>query len=59
MLWWAMLIEALMFAAVFTTILFVCYHGDRIYRPECIHNIRRISGRNISSVVFPHDHRME
>jgi len=38
MLWWVILIEALVFAVLFTTILFVCYHGDRIYRPECIHN---------------------
>ena len=38
MLWWVILIEALVFAVLFTTILFVCYHGDRIYRPDCIHN---------------------
>ena len=38
MFWWVILIEALAFAAIFTTILFAYYHGQKMYSPECIHN---------------------
>ena len=38
MVWYIFVIEAIVFAAIFTTILFAVYHGDRMYSPECIHN---------------------
>ena len=38
MVWYIFVIEAIVFAAIFTTILFAVYHVDRMYSPECIHN---------------------
>ena len=38
MLWYVFVIEAIVFAVLFTTILFVSFHGDRMYSPACIHN---------------------
>ena len=38
MTWWIIAIEALVFAALFTTIVFTYYRGDRKYSPESIHN---------------------
>ena len=38
MVWYVFVVEAIVFAGLFTTILFATYHGDRIYSPECIHN---------------------
>ncbi|WP_242876856.1 hypothetical protein [Butyrivibrio sp. ob235] len=38
MVWYVFVIEAIVFAAIFTTVLFAVYHGDRMYSPECIHN---------------------
>ena len=38
MLWWVILIEAIVFAGLFTAILFLYFHGDKMYSPESIHN---------------------
>ena len=38
MTWWIIVIEALAFAAIFTTIIFTYYQGDRKYSPTSIHN---------------------
>ncbi len=38
MSWRVVLIEALVFSAVFTAIIFACYRGERKYRPASIHN---------------------
>ena len=38
MLWWVILIEALVFALLFTAILFAYFHGEKMYSPENIHN---------------------
>ena len=38
MIWYVILIEAIVFAILFTTILFVSFHGDRMYSAACIHN---------------------
>ena len=38
MVWYVLVIEAIVFAVLFTTILFVTFHGDRMYSPACIHN---------------------
>ena len=38
MLWYVIVIEAIAFAVLFTTILFVSFHGDRMYSAACIHN---------------------
>ncbi len=38
MLWYVFVIEAIVFAALFTTILFVSFHGEKMYSPACIHN---------------------
>ena len=38
MVWYVFVVEAIVFAVLFTTILFATYHGDRIYSPACIHN---------------------
>ncbi|MBR5093739.1 MAG: hypothetical protein IK095_01460 [Oscillospiraceae bacterium] len=38
MIWWVVLIEALVFAGLFTAILFAYFRGDRKYSPASIHN---------------------
>ncbi len=38
MTWWVIAIEALVFAAIFTTIVLAVYRGDRKYSPTSIHN---------------------
>ena len=38
MVWYVILIEAIVFAILFTTILFVSFHGDKMYSAACIHN---------------------
>ena len=38
MTWWVILIEMLVFAALFTIIIFSYYRGDRKYSPVSIHN---------------------
>ena len=38
MTWWVILIEMAVFAALFTTIIFSYYRGDRKYSPASIHN---------------------
>ncbi len=38
MIWYVLVIEAVVFAVLFTVIVFATYRGDRIYRPECISN---------------------
>ena len=38
MIWWVILIEMLVFAALFTIIVLGYYRGDRKYSPESIHN---------------------
>ena len=38
MLWWIILIEALVFAGVFTAIILISYRGDRMYSAASIHN---------------------
>lgn len=38
MSWWVILIEMAAFAALFTTIIFSYYRGDRKYSPASIHN---------------------
>lgn len=38
MTWWVIVLEALVFAAVFTAIVFLAYRGDRKYSASGIHN---------------------
>lgn len=38
MIWWAILLEAVAFAAIFTAIVFFAYRGDKMYTPAAIHN---------------------
>ena len=38
MTWWVILIEMLVFAGIFTTVLFLYYRGERRYSPAAIHN---------------------
>ena len=38
MTWWVILIEALVFAALFTVIIFSYFSGERKYSPTSIHN---------------------
>ena len=38
MIWYVLVIEAIVFAVIFTIIVFATYRGDRIHSPECIHN---------------------
>ena len=38
MTWWVILIEMIVFAALFTAIIFTYYRGDRKYSPTSIHN---------------------
>lgn len=38
MLWWVIATEALVFAVLFTAILFIYFRGDKKYSPESIHN---------------------
>ncbi len=38
MVWYVLVIEAIVFAVLFTTILFVSFHGGKMYSPACIHN---------------------
>ncbi len=38
MTWWIIAMEALIFTAVFTAIIFIYYQGDRKYSPTSIHN---------------------
>ena len=38
MTWWVILIEMLVFAGIFTTVLFLYYRGEKKYSPESIHN---------------------
>ena len=38
MLWWVILIEAVVFAGIFTAIIFTYYQGDRKYNAASIHN---------------------
>ena len=38
MVWYVLVIEAIVFAVLFTTILFVSFHGEKMYSPACIHN---------------------
>ncbi len=38
MTWWVILIEMVVFAAVFTAILFIYFRGERKYSPASIHN---------------------
>lgn len=38
MTWWVILIEMLVFAAVFTSIIFIAYRGNKKHSPESIHN---------------------
>ena len=45
---WIFLIEMLVFAAIFTAIIFAYYRGDRKYNPVSIHNYPPISRRNTS-----------
>ena len=35
---WVILIEMIVFAAIFTSIIFTYYRGDRKYSPASIHN---------------------
>ena len=35
---WVILIEMIVFAAIFTAIIFTYYRGDRKYSPASIHN---------------------
>ena len=36
--WWIILVEALVFAGIFTAIVLTAYRGDRKYSPAGIHN---------------------
>lgn len=38
MTWWVILIEMLVFAGIFTAVLFTYFSGERKYSPENIHN---------------------
>ena len=38
MKWWIIMIECIIFAAIFTAVLFTYFRGDRKYSPENIHN---------------------
>ena len=38
MLWWVILLEMIVFAALFTIVIFTYYRGDRKYSPTSIHN---------------------
>lgn len=38
MIWWVILLEAIAVAAIFTTIVFSAYRGDKMYTPAAIHN---------------------
>ena len=38
MTWWVIILEMLVFAALFTIIVFTYYRGDRKYSPTSIHN---------------------
>lgn len=38
MSWWVILIEMLVFAGIFTTVLFAFYRGERKYSAASIHN---------------------
>ncbi|MBQ9168086.1 MAG: hypothetical protein IJX67_06735 [Oscillospiraceae bacterium] len=38
MLWWVILIEGLVFAGIFTAVIFIYYQGDRKYSATSIHN---------------------
>lgn len=38
MTWWVILIEMLVFAAIFTSIIFIAYRGNKKHSPESIHN---------------------
>ncbi|MBQ6222019.1 MAG: hypothetical protein IJJ44_05375 [Solobacterium sp.] len=38
MTWWVIAVESLVFAAIFTAIIFTYYQGDRKYNPVSIHN---------------------
>lgn len=38
MLWWVIVIEALVFAGIFTAIIFTAYRGEKKYSPAGIHN---------------------
>lgn len=38
MTWWVILIEMLVFAGIFTAVLFLYYRGEKKYSPESIHN---------------------
>ena len=38
MLWWVIVIEALVFAGIFTAIIVTAYRGERKYSPAGIHN---------------------
>ena len=38
MTWWVIAIESLVFAVIFTAIIFTYYQGDRKYSPVSIHN---------------------
>ena len=38
MTWWIILIEALVFAVIFTVIIFTYFRGERKYSPTSIHN---------------------
>ena len=38
MTWWVILLEMLVFAGIFTTVLFLYYRGERWYSPAAIHN---------------------
>lgn len=37
---WVILIEMIVFAAIFTAIIFTYYRGDRKYSPASIHRLR-------------------
>ncbi len=38
MIWWVIVLEMIVFAALFTIIIFTYYRGDRKYSPASIHN---------------------
>ncbi len=38
MIWYVFVTEAIIFAVLFTMILFASFHGEKMYSPACVHN---------------------
>ena len=56
-IWWVIMIEMLVFAALFTIIVLSYYRGDRKYSPESIHNyppdIQEAYSKHMSASTSP------